>query len=311
MGFKTFLWKDIMKKYPFICDADEILYAAAFTAEQTAYKIIIKDKEYDLGTKYNRNQILEKLNEKGKVLNEDYTLVTYKVPTGPKEFAMTACGNIIHSLEKISSDLKLFLTSDDKSNFRFKVATTPGPNGPGYKAGRPARPIYYKECRDYLLRWGAEEVFGMEADDALGINQTNETVLVHQDKDINRIMGRHYNWKTKERYLVRTKVGELHLDEKKRLRGTGNAWFFAQMLLGDRVDNIPTVIGHSADMAVYNILKGCKTELDYFKIVRECYYNYYGNNYKPVLAEIANLLYIMDSEKITGLEYLLRLGRSA
>lgn len=296
-------------KYPFIVDGDELLYAAAFTAEQTAYKIIIKNKEHDLGTKYKRDVIINTLKAKGKILNEDYKLEVYKVPTGPAEYAMTACGNILHSLEKISSDLKLFLTADDKSNFRFNLAKTPGPNGVGYKAGRPARPIYYKQCRDYLLRYGAEEVSGMEADDALGIHQTNETVVVHQDKDINRIIGRHYNWCTKERYVVKSQLGELHLDEKKRLRGTGNAWFFAQMLLGDRVDNIPTVIGYNSYIAVYNILKNCYTEIDYFNKVRECYYNHYGSDYKKYMAEMANLLYIMDSERIIGVEYLKRLAK--
>jgi hypothetical protein len=294
-------------KYEFLVDGDELLYTAAFAVETTAYKLKIKDRVYDFGTKYDRKQIMQHCLLQGKVNKVDYEIITYKVPRGPVEFALKCCKNLLSSLEDISLDIKLFLTSDDKTNFRYSVAKTPGPNGEGYKAGRPQRPIYYQQCREYLLRRGAIEVSGMEADDALGIYQSDKTVAVHQDKDINRIVGRHYNWKTKERYIVKDQLGKLWLNDKKSIKGVGNAWFFAQMLLGDRVDNIPTIIGHSADVTCLNMLSGCKTEQDYFSIIQECYYNHYGDDYEIKLDEMGDLLYIMDYERIRGSEYLRKL----
>lgn len=279
-------------KYVLNVDADEILYNAAFSVEQTAYKLITSsDKIFDYGTQYTRVQIVENLKEQQKFIHLDYELETYKIPLGPLNFALAAIKNIIKNLERIGS-VKLFLTSNDQSNFRFKIAKTPGPNGLGYKAGRPTRPIYYEQCREYLLKKGAEEVFGIEADDALGIHQTDNTVAVHIDKDINRIAGKHLNWKTGERYIV-TQPGKLWLDEKRKLRGCGNIWFFAQMLAGDRVDNIPS-LGRFGDVEIYNLLSPCKTELECYEIVLTCYENYYGKGYKDVLYEMADLLYILD-----------------
>jgi hypothetical protein len=294
-----------MAKYIFNCDADELVYACAFVAEKTAYRVKVKDKVYNLGIKYDRQKIIHELGLKGKADKLDYIIETYKTPIGPASYAIQACKNRLNHLTTISKEVRLFLTSEDRSNFRYKIATIEGPNGLGYKANRSDKPLYYREVRDYLLKRGATEVFGLEADDALGINQADDTVACHQDKDINRIVGRHYNWKTRERYVVEDPLGKIWIDDKKTLRGHGNAFFFAQMILGDRVDNIPSIIGPDADIGCFNMFQGCKTELDYFNVVRECFYNHYGiKKYNGAINEIADLLYIMDSTKITGRQYL-------
>lgn len=294
-----------MTKYLLNCDADEIIYRAAFAVETTAYRLIVKGKEYNFGTNYTREQIIQYYGLQGKAHKVDYEIQSYKVPRGPAAFAIKCCKNILTHLESIG-DVKLWVTSDDKTNFRFSVAKTEGPNGVGYKAGRPPRPLYYKEVREFMESRGAEEVTGMEADDALGIHQTERTVAVHQDKDINRITGKHYNFVTGERYVVEH-PGKIWLDEKRRLKGHGNAFFFAQMLMGDRVDNIPTILGYSAAVQVYDMLKGCKTIPEYFSIVEECFFNHHGRDYTEIMYETADLLYIMDSEQIRGNEYLRRM----
>lgn len=291
-------------RYTLLCDADEILYNAAFSVEKTAYKMIVKDTIYDFGTKYTKNQIINTFTLGGKTLKLDYDLQAYKIAVGPAAFALQCIKRILNKLHKLG-DVKLFLTSQDKSNFRFGVAKTKGPNGHGYKEGRGPKPIYYNECREYLIKRGAEEVFGMEADDALGINQSTHTVLVHIDKDINRIAGKHYNWKTEERYIVE-QPGTLRLENKngrKQLKGTGNAFFFAQMLLGDRVDNIPSC-NVGGDVKVFKLMENCSTEEHYFDVVNNAYYKNYGEGYRTQLYEMADLLYIMDSSKTRGSEYM-------
>lgn len=288
--------------YTLNLDADEILYSAAFAVEQTAYKLETSSgKIYNFGTKYDRKELIAKCGLEGKALNLDYKLKTYKVAIGPAGHAIQCMKHVLSKLNAIGN-VRLFLTSTDQSNFRFEVAKTEGPNGKGYKAGRPPKPIYYQECRDWLLKRGAEEVFGYEADDALGIHQTEETVAVHIDKDINRIAGKHYNWKTKERYIVE-QPGKLYLDDKRKLRGNGNAFFFAQMLSGDRVDNIPS-LGRFGDVEIYTMLEHCKTEQDYYEVISTCFCNHYGIHYIEQLLEIADLLYIMDSTETKGSDYI-------
>lgn len=295
-------------RYVLNTDADELLYTAAFSLEKVAYKIKTAKGEWDCGRRFTRQEIKDKLSKDGKVEHQDYEIITYKIPQGPDTFAIKILKNMLKRLKSVG-DLRLFLTANDKSNFRNTVAKTPGPKGEGYKAGRPSRPMYYNVCRDYLLSQKATEVYGMEADDALGIYQSGNTVAVHQDKDINRIAGRHYNWKTLDRYIV-TQPGSLGLKQTafgaKKLVGIGNAWFFAQMLLGDRTDNIPACGKGMGDLKVYKLLMDCLTEQDYYAIVKEKYQQAYEDSWSAVMNEIADLVYIMDSEQIRGSEYLRR-----
>lgn len=295
-------------KYILNIDADEILYNAAFAVEETIHRVITPKGQWSYKAKdFSKKTIIAELGLQGKELDLDYTITTIKLARGPASFSIQCLKNILTRLSSLG-EIKLWLTSNDKSNFRFNVAKTNGPNGAGYKAGRPAKPLYYGECREYLLKRGAEEVFGMEADDMLGIQQTDNTVAVHIDKDINRILGKHYNWKTNERYIVE-QPGYLALKEqgsKKKLVGYGNAWFFAQMLTGDRVDNIPSCGKGMGDMTALKLLVDCKTDQDYYNVVVEQYKKVYEDEYELKINEMADLLYIMDSDRITGSEYIKR-----
>lgn len=285
-------------------DADEILYNAAFAGEKACYEVIPKNgKPRVYGNRYTRTEIIRELKQRGKEIDVDYTINSYKTSLGGPSFCRQNAKGIINRLSVIG-EVRLFLTGP--GNFRIDVAKTEGPRGLGYKANRPARPLHYAETREYLIeRWGAKEVTGIEADDALGIYQSENTIAVHIDKDINRIVGKHLNWKTGERYIVKDSLGSLKLVNK-QLKGTGNAFFFAQMLTGDNVDNIPGVDG-IGPISAYNILSACKTEKDMLYNVLECYYNTYGNGSSKIMLEVADLLYIMDSEKIRGSEYIKRL----
>lgn len=291
-----------MKKYILNVDGDELLYNCAFSVEKTGYKLITQKGEYNLGT-MKKERIIQFAEGKG-----EYKLLPYKLVTGPAYHAKANLKRKLAILDAIG-EVKLWLSSDDKSNFRYGVAKTSGPNGKGYKAGRPSRPTYYNDCREYLLKRGAEEIKGYEADDALGIYMDDNSVAVHRDKDINRVAGKHLNWFTQERYVV-TQPGEIGLTitngNKKKLVGYGNAYFFAQMLLGDRVDNIPSCGKGMGDVKVAKLLLDCREEVDYYHIIKEQYQNTYEENWQEVMYEIADLLYILDNERITGSEYLKR-----
>lgn len=117
-----------------------------------------------------------------------------------------------------SEQYKAFLTG--RGNFRKIINTE-------YKANRKDKepPFYLQDCREYLIEeWNAVVSHGIEADDLLGIEQTDETVVCSLDKDLLMIPGVHFNW---------NKVEYTHVDQL-----TGLRTFYKQMLVGDRSDNI-------------------------------------------------------------------------
>ncbi len=126
------------------------------------------------------------------------------------------------------SETIVYLSPQDKSDFRYQVATTKP-----YKGTRTQeRPVHLTAVRDYLVsKYDAIVCEDMEADDAVAIEmRTSESVAehciaIHVDKDLNQIPGHHYNFGTEEEYTV------THLD--------GFKHFCMQHLTGDTSDNIP------------------------------------------------------------------------
>lgn len=168
-------------------------------------------------------------------------------------------------LEEVkASEYKIFLTGLD--NFREVIY-------PEYKANRKGkpRPEHLGITKEFLAKtWNAETVHGMEADDALGINQEDaasygemiqggdkyHTVICSIDKDLKQIPGLHYNFVKKE------------WDEISELQGWYN--FYIQLLIGDPGDNIRGCPGIGKAKAP-RILEGCTTEQEMFDAVRSIY----------------------------------------
>lgn len=300
-------------------EADEILYRAAFAVETKGYKITTNNGSVrDLGSKYTKTKIKKLMLTKDKVLDVDYTLEAYPV-VEPVSYCLRILKNTLQRLSK-HGDLRLFLTSSDKSNFRFGVVETEGPKGMGYKAGRPPRPVHYEAAREYLLKSGAEEVFGYEADDALCMYQTEDTIAVHIDKDINMVVGKHLNWVTGEFYDVPEGLGTVTMNDKGKAVGRGLKYFYHQLLTGDATDNILGIKG-IGDKTAYTLLKDCTTEQECLCVILNIYSRKYNPlneavfgkmkmpisgrpQYLEVLYEMADLLWMVRKDKLTGRQYL-------
>lgn len=117
---------------------------------------------------------------------------------------------------------ELFLTG--KNNFRTEKAVTAP-----YKGNRKSeKPQHYGLLRDYLqYSWSAYLTDGIEADDMLAIRATelgDDSVIVTLDKDLDQVVGWHYNFAKKDKYYITEDVGLLN--------------FYKQFLVGDRIDNI-------------------------------------------------------------------------
>ena len=150
-----------------------------------------------------------------------------------------------------ATEYRLFLTG--KNNFRYTIY-------PEYKAHRPTeKPFWLEKCRQYLIAtFNAEVIDGQEADDALGIAQTEDTIICSIDKDLLMIPGRHYNFVKDEFQEVTNDSGMRH--------------FYMQCLTGDRSDNIKGIEKIGPKKAE-KILAGCVTEQELFNAVRDAYSN--------------------------------------
>ena len=203
----------------------------------------------------------KKFLEKGRVVKR----TTIEPLSHALQLIKKTISDIVTAVE--ADSYELYLTSDDKSNFRFGIAKTLP-----YKGNRTApRPQHYGAIRDYLIEYHwAKVICGEEADDAMGARQSDDTVIVSIDKDMWQIPGRHYNFVTHESQTI-DELGYLRIAENRRkLYGGGDKWFFAQMLLGDSADNIPGVAGYGP-VNTFDLLYSLKSFAQLKKVVYAIY----------------------------------------
>jgi len=169
-----------------------------------------------------------------------------------------------------------FLTGKD--NFRYTIDSE-------YKANRKgvSKPVHYQAIRDYLEKnYNTEIVDGKEADDALAEHQTNETAIATIDKDLLMVAGWHYNYVKKEWQTV-TPEG-------------GTKFFYKQMLMGDKVDNIPGIKGIGPKKAE-KLLDETKRE-DWDKLVEEKYEEFFGDGWFTRMVQNTQLLWMIQKDTL-------------
>ena len=193
---------------------------------------------------------------------------------------------------------KVYLTG--KGNFREAVAKKKP-----YKGTRKAeKPALYEEISTYLIdTWAAEVIEGMEADDALAINQTEDTIICSNDKDLRMVAGWHYSWPVGDRigerlpYAVDT-LGSITATLKeggkiKKVEATGLRMFYYQLLIGDSVDNIPGC-PKVGPVKAYEALYTLDTETEMYNLCLSMYQDKYPENALEELLEQAHLLWMVD-----------------
>lgn len=124
-------------------------------------------------------------------------------------------------------DYKVYLTG--KGNFRHDIAVTEP-----YKGNRKEKekPVHLEAIRQYLIKdWNAVVSEGEEADDLIAIDATAipDSIIVSLDKDFNQVPGKHYNFNKQDLYDVSEDEGLL--------------FFYRQIIMGDKADNIVGVHG--------------------------------------------------------------------
>lgn len=195
----------------------------------------------------------------------------------------------------------IYLTGE--GNFRESIAQKKG-----YKANRKdvPKPFHYANIRAYMQgRWDTIIIHGMEADDAmcieqckhLGENRFYTTIICSRDKDLRQCPGMHFGWELGNQPQFGPELvsgyGYLKLSkDKKTLKGVGEKFFYAQLIMGDPTDNIPG-IPKSGAIAAFKLLDGTQTSEEGFKAVVGAYRGFYGESWRAELLEQGQLLWMV------------------
>ena len=198
----------------------------------------------------------------------------------PQEVALHRCDELIRQIlsEVNATEYIVYLSS--KTNFRKVI-------NPEYKANRKDQPIpkYLQDCKDFIVNtWNAENREYYEADDLLGINQIEGSVICTLDKDLLMIPGKHYSWQIAGATWIR----EARWEETKELDGLRQ--FYIQMLAGDSSDNIKGVQGIGPKKG-FKLIDHLDDEQDMFDVV----YDKYQQDAKRFVMN-ANCLWIWRNE---------------
>jgi len=178
----------------------------------------------------------------------------------PVELAIERIDGLLATiLEKTgATEYRAFLTG--KGSFRKTIY-------PEYKANRTQpKPKWLAELRNYSVEVLNAEITnnGLEADDLLGINQTQDTIICSLDKDLLQVEGKHFQWAISTATWSKE---DMFLDQTPL---EGKRLFYKQCLKGDSSDNIKGVAKIGEKKAT-DMLINCNTEQEMFDIVRKAY----------------------------------------
>lgn len=214
-----------------LIDGDIIQYRCGFASDKLEY--VVDDKAGGAVFKYKKeaNEFCDKVGLDKK------TDITKREGFEPVEHCLHSVKLTLKGILEATdaTEHQIFLTG--KANFRDDLYKK-------YKANRDRtrKPHWFNEIGEYLKTvWKAEEVTGVEADDAMGWWQykeilntkgslyDSETVICTLDKDLNMIPGWHYNW------VADGGKGTMYCTTPEE----SILYFAQQWLTGDPADNIP------------------------------------------------------------------------
>ena len=122
----------------------------------------------------------------------------------------------------------------------------------------------------------------LEADDALAIYQTDDTIICSLDKDLLQVAGKHFSWEINGKGWTRpdTFIEQTELE--------GLRLFYKQCLKGDTSDNVKGIEGLGEKKAS-KLLADCSSHIQMFNQVRDLY----GNDDEFIMN--ASVLWILRS----------------
>ena len=203
-----------------LIDGDIVVYKCGFAAQHRYYAIYaeaVEEGSFIASFRYKKEA-----DEWMKSFPNEKFVVKDFLNIEPLSHALHNVNELINRIKADvqTQDINVFISGED--SFRKNIY-------PEYKANRDPthKPFWLKEIKTFLENQYKAIVTeeGKEADDYLGIYQTDSTCICTIDKDLNMIPGWHYHLDTRQIY---------HVGTLQALRT-----FYKQILTGDPVDNIP------------------------------------------------------------------------
>lgn len=202
---------------------------------------------------------------------------------------------MVNRMEGNSGEAKLSLDVP----FRERVATVKPYKG----TRREGKPFHFDNLTAFILgNYKTRVSNGLEADDLMCIEQWSrykdfDTIICSRDKDLRMCPGWQYGWECGKQpsfgpELVDNK-GNIRLSaDNKTIKGVGLKFFFAQMLIGDTVDNIPGC-PKVGPVKAFKLLEECNTKREHELAVIGAYKDFYGGEYQERLEEQSKLLWMV------------------
>jgi hypothetical protein len=195
---------------------------------------------------------------------------------------------------------RLYKDLEWEENYRVKLAVTKP-----YKGNRNGvKPAHYRNLTAWILGSKPHKLAnGLEADDLICMDASadkDKFIICTRDKDLRQVEGWHYGWECGKQPefgpMYVDQLGKIEYDPvKKKITGYGAAFFYAQMVTGDAVDNIPGLPRGGPALA-YKTLSECATERQMFEAVYALYQLKRADDYHTYFKEQANLLYILRGD---------------
>ena len=264
-----------------LIDGDLCLYKAGFASQHKWWDVHINQEEKDgyVARFQYKKEAEAWIDEIGR--REDFTLlfdITVDAPGIARYNAKEYIKNILETTK--ATDYIIYFTGD--YNFRTDVATLLK-----YKGNRPkdGKPYHYQMLKDFLLAYYKCEVCdNMEADDGMSINQTENTIICTEDKDLDMVEG--WRYKRGEVFYITPEEGQLS--------------FYTQLITGDMTDNIPGLFqltGKRASKKIKEGLKQFSEPLDMYNYISDVYVNAFAApiDIDKILLEVGNLLWMKRS----------------
>lgn len=154
------------------------------------------------------------------------------------------------------------------------------------------RPLLRHDCKELIKgKYKAIVIDGEEVDDAViwmgyeYLAKGYEVVIVTSDKDANAYSGLSlFNYTlAKPEIVLIPELGELHLDDKNKVRGLGFLFYCFQLLNGDSTDNFkPSELSGNkfGEKSAYALLKDCKSKQEALTVVIKQYKEWYPIKFK-------------------------------
>lgn len=212
--------------------------------------------------------------------SESFT-ITDKQEAAELSYALHTVKKMIEGICKVckTDQYEIYLSGAD--NFRDKL-----PLPSKYKGNRDGlmRPLQLTEVKDYLINVHKAEVVIGEADDKISIRQydgvKSKTKIIgcSTDKDSLGTDGWIYNWDTMEKPMLVKGLGELHIDDKGKVRGHGSKWKYLQWIVGDTIDGLnPCELAKVkfGEKSGYKALVDLQAEKECWRVVHDLYLKWY------------------------------------